>query len=461
MKGIVKKIISIIVILIMIFSVVSINASADEIVNTPEIESIMKQYWKVGGMVKIGDWYFVNSRISSTKEKVYVAAGYDGDKSDITVPVEANGRRIIGLYEFRLLSNSVKTLRIPKEITKINFKYNLSGNIIGTKAIAWLKNTSFEEIIVEEGNPSFSSKDGVLFGGDIETLILYPPKKNGDSYVVPETVKYIGEGALYYNNLKSITITENVERILPSSDTFPFELENLYYKNVKLTGETFTEEFEQGYRDYIPEFLDCTIHVVKDSPMHKFYEENQCYNKIEILPQPTKPKKAKITNVSYSSKEKAVKIEVEDQKCSGIKIYRYSEKNKKYEYLGKATDGVYYDKTAKKSGSYKYKARAYNEKNLMKENGEYSAVVSYGEVLTSQKDTVFDKTETAVSKTESVAETTQEPIESVSEAVTEETEKPATTDKKGNSNPLVWVVTIMVIVAAGGTVGFIFYKKRR
>lgn len=71
-----------------------------------------------------------------------------------------------------------------------------------------------EQIQVEQGNPSYSSIDGVLFDRTGKTLILYPAGKTSDTYVVPESVEIIDNYAFDGNDhLLSIEIPETVTTI--------------------------------------------------------------------------------------------------------------------------------------------------------------------------------------------------------------------------------------------------------
>ncbi|MBS5398378.1 MAG: leucine-rich repeat protein [Lachnospiraceae bacterium] len=71
-----------------------------------------------------------------------------------------------------------------------------------------------EQIQVEQGNPSYSSVDGILFDQTGKTLILYPSGKTADTYVVPETVETIDTYSFSGNHhLISIEIPETVTTI--------------------------------------------------------------------------------------------------------------------------------------------------------------------------------------------------------------------------------------------------------
>ncbi len=64
-----------------------------------------------------------------------------------------------------------------------------------------------KEIIVEEGNQHFINIDGVLYDKEVKTLIYYPPYKEGETYIVPETVEKVQSYAIYHTpNLKEIKV---------------------------------------------------------------------------------------------------------------------------------------------------------------------------------------------------------------------------------------------------------------
>lgn len=92
--------------------------------------------------------------------------------------------------------------------------------LIGRSIAEWsyISNLSefekLEQIQVEQGNPSYSSVDGILFDQTGETLILYPSGKTADTYVVPETVDTIDAYSFFGNHhLISIEIPETVTTI--------------------------------------------------------------------------------------------------------------------------------------------------------------------------------------------------------------------------------------------------------
>ena len=74
--------------------------------------------------------------------------------------------------------------------------------------------TALKEIKVADGNAAFEDEDGILFDKDKEEIIAYPAAKRGDSYVIPGTVKRIGDRAFSDNaNLQTITFPAALETI--------------------------------------------------------------------------------------------------------------------------------------------------------------------------------------------------------------------------------------------------------
>lgn len=74
--------------------------------------------------------------------------------------------------------------------------------------------TALSSIILEEGNPTFTMEDGVLFMENGVKLVAYPPAMEGTSYTVPDTVNEIFPGAfLHTKNLEKVTISKNVVSI--------------------------------------------------------------------------------------------------------------------------------------------------------------------------------------------------------------------------------------------------------
>lgn len=89
---------------------------------------------------------------------------------------------------------SLKSIEIPNSVVKIGEE-------------AFWDCESLCNISVAPENPSFKDIDGVLYSKDGRVLIKYPESKEGDSYVIPDGVTEIGDGAFWgCKSLKSIEI---------------------------------------------------------------------------------------------------------------------------------------------------------------------------------------------------------------------------------------------------------------
>ena len=87
--------------------------------------------------------------------------------------------------------------------------------------------TNLEEFQVAEGNPSFTSEDGVLYNSGKTQLLVYPAAKTDISFQVPDTVTTLGECVFKYNsNLKHVLIPASVIRL--DKDLFHDESVTVY-----------------------------------------------------------------------------------------------------------------------------------------------------------------------------------------------------------------------------------------
>lgn len=371
-----KRIISLILVLVILVGTIPTFVSA-----ASDSSDWWRQYKDKGGsglfVRKNGDWDCLYSRsrdltkldtIVYSEPELLGVCGYSGKESDITIPTEINGAPVRTLYYFHM-PDSVKTLRIPKEIKYItpldsteSWDYSLFGRL----------SKSLEEIIVED-NHEYFTKDGVLYRrwSDSIGLVLYPPAKKNKTFTVPSFVTYID--STFSKNLTTLTITENVRAI---SYSFPKSLKKLYFKNVKLTPNNLGGTIDDSGDRYYIKTYGATVYCIKDSALYKAYKSGKKISckELKALSKPKTPEKATIKSISFSKKKKAVKLTLKKQNCYGFKVYRYSSKTKTYKYIGYTHSSVYYDNTVKSGKTYRYKVRAYNKKNLIKKNGAYSKV---------------------------------------------------------------------------------------
>lgn len=132
---------------------------------------------------------------------------------------------------------------IPKAIDGTDIK-----EIVG-ETMDFLR--GYDRIIVDEDNMYFSTADGVLFKKDRTTLICYPPGKCGESYVVPDEVKTIGDGAFNSKYLKRVILSSGLEKIAPYAFSGCRALEEIYVpkglKHIYLKAFNFCENLRKVY----------------------------------------------------------------------------------------------------------------------------------------------------------------------------------------------------------------------
>ena len=96
---------------------------------------------------------------------------------------------------------SLTSIMIPNGVTSIGH-----GAFYGCSGLT--------SIMVDSNNPNYASIDGVLFDKAITELICYPERKNETSYVMPNNVTSIGNGAFDdCSSLISIVLSDSVTGI--------------------------------------------------------------------------------------------------------------------------------------------------------------------------------------------------------------------------------------------------------
>ncbi|QOX62651.1 leucine-rich repeat protein [Anoxybacterium hadale] len=102
---------------------------------------------------------------------------------------------IIGNELIQYVGNAPEIM-IPKDIVQIR-DYALTSC------------SALEKILVEEGNISYTSSEGVLFNSHMTKLINYPPARKTTEYEVPSTVTAVGMAAFFDSNGLSVLKVHN------------------------------------------------------------------------------------------------------------------------------------------------------------------------------------------------------------------------------------------------------------
>lgn len=122
-------------------------------------------------------------------------------ENDIGIPSIYKGKPVTAIADNVFYNNNTLTsIRLAKNVEKI-----------GTFALGNCRN--LKTIKIDPENDSFVIENGALYTADRKTLIVYAPKTEGESFVVPDSVEIISAGAFAKSGLKSIHLGNNVKTI--------------------------------------------------------------------------------------------------------------------------------------------------------------------------------------------------------------------------------------------------------
>ena len=170
--------------------------------------------------------------------------------------------QFIGQFAFSY--TAVKHIRIPAATEKI--------------LVASFEENQFETIEVEEGNPYYYAKDGVLYSGK-DCLVSYACGSKNSEFVVPDEVTVIAMGAFTNaKNLKKVTISSTVEIISENAFAGCSQLEEVCINEGNL------KEIRQSAFGSCPRLK--TIHIPQTVTSIERYAFSECRELPEItLPQ--------------------------------------------------------------------------------------------------------------------------------------------------------------------------------
>ena len=149
----------------------------------------------------------------------YSVLAYFGEETEITIPLEYEGKPVVRLgitrFQFKI-TPYVKKITFQRNI-KEPWHFNLySGYVLIDGELKDAKDENgywielqLEEICVMSDNAHMKAVDGVLFSRDGKELLLYPPARANEKYVLPETVTELssyGTDILSHKHLKELYI---------------------------------------------------------------------------------------------------------------------------------------------------------------------------------------------------------------------------------------------------------------
>ena len=150
--------------------------------------------------------------------------------------IDLGGAETIGLSVFYGCT-SLRKVTISGSCTEITLN--------GDGDLPFIDTPALEEIIVTDGNGSYSSENGVLYNKDKTILLTYPPAKADKKFKAPASVKEIAQSAFYNSSKLEEVDISNVTTI----NTYAFE-GCTSLKKVKLSKELTSIGVDA--------FFDCT-----------------------------------------------------------------------------------------------------------------------------------------------------------------------------------------------------------
>ena len=165
------------------------------------------------------------------------------DADFINVPEEIEGKPVTNLSRRSLASRNLRSVTLPDTILTINAEtFEDAGSLesvilpshlqgIGSKAfsqcvslkeitipatVTEINRNAFSgcenlRINVEKGNSVFSSENGTLYNADKTTLLFAGAARGEETFVIPDTVRTIGEYAFARSQYKKVLFGKNVE----------------------------------------------------------------------------------------------------------------------------------------------------------------------------------------------------------------------------------------------------------
>lgn len=375
---------------------------------------------------------------------------YNGTYGKYTVPSKIDGKAVsvIGRYAFAN-NNDIKTLVIPGSVKELESEaiqgcYSLKTVTIESGKLESLDNTdiancralktvnvpanvknigtligcsALEEIVINENNKYLCSIDGVVFSKDKKTLIKFPQGKIEEMYIVPSTVKIIGEWAFNESEVPKIFVPKTVEEIAESA--FAYSEAEIYTDASKAPSKWkegvygrkvyYNQKIESGVSLGVAKKLTATqttstvtlswskvknatgyrVYQKVNGKWKKLYDTSKNTYKVASLKSGTeysfavkaysksngktywasnytsiKTATAPATPKSVSASQSTGSITLSWSKvtgATGYRVYLYNAKTKKYEKIKTTASRSYKVADLKAGNDYKFKVKAYKK----------------------------------------------------------------------------------------------------
>ncbi|MCH5202500.1 MAG: leucine-rich repeat protein [Oscillospiraceae bacterium] len=175
---------------------------------------------------------------------------YNGNDTEVTIPSTIDGYSVtvIGPGSFALtnlesvvISNGIKTINKQAFIHSTVHNISIPASVVDIQSRAF-RLCGFKEIKVDSTNLYYTAENGVLFNKDKTVLLAYPIESTSVSYTIPIGVQTIEYSAfMFAGNLKSIIIPNTVTSINEEAFSYCSNLKDIEIPNsvTKIGGNAF------------------------------------------------------------------------------------------------------------------------------------------------------------------------------------------------------------------------------
>ena len=156
-----------------------------------------------GGVVTSVSADTTDNNIVSADTKPNVTWNYDSKTATLTFSGEGDIDELINDSDtpWKKYINDIQYIKVTE-------------NVFSSKEKVFSKYPNLISIDVDKNNPYYTSENGILFNKDKTELFVYPTCKTGNTYIVPSSVKTVGDYSFYTcNQLEKITSPNGVKEI--------------------------------------------------------------------------------------------------------------------------------------------------------------------------------------------------------------------------------------------------------
>lgn len=190
------------------------NVSTDYLYYYSETEPTYAGYWHyVDGVPTIWNESDFAFELNEDGNSYSVSNIINTTKTELVIPSTFNGKPVTNIID--LDSGDLLVLTIPDSIIsscdfskclnleRVNIGAGITSNIV---SLFYNNCYNIKYIGISQNNPTYSSRDGIVFSKNGKTIVLYPKGRANTYYQVPASTNIIGDAAFWEcQNLVEIT----------------------------------------------------------------------------------------------------------------------------------------------------------------------------------------------------------------------------------------------------------------